>query len=308
MLGYVLGQWLNFDRGDEEYVQISSRASYGFTDESFTRLYRLYLTKSKERIYTFRRISLCHSEMGWYVKHKYIAPTNKYAVEDVYFVDGAKVYIASYSYPETKGPSPVGERAIESLCAPLRFVAKPLVLPVKFDAPSGWFIQDPRHASLPRFPGMLAYFVNPNRPYDAFALMRSRAEGEIESAGDKALEKAAEKAVKQENVKETMLSSETFGIQPLCNNHTGWLFKYTVASGGKTYAFDEMMLFGPVLYTVVYVHLASRPAFRPASAALSTLCPIEPSPTPAPTQTAMPTPTVTTVTTPTPTPTPETRR
>jgi hypothetical protein len=299
-LGFVLAQWLSFERGDEEYIQVGSRPSYGFTDESFQSAYRIILTREGQRIYAYRRQRFCHNEVGWYVKHLSTSFTYGDIVEDMYLVDGSKVYFASYYYPPKLQPLPNAERAIASLCVPSP--VKPLVLPVAFSAPPGWLTVDAKHASTPVWPGTLALFYYPRHPGNVLILSRYRAEGEAPSASDRAAEKIAEAAMKRDNVKEAMLSYETDGIQPLCNNQTGWLLKYTLQYGRQRFAVEQMVLFGQELYGAMYIRPVSEPAFKPASAALRTLCPLtKPSPSPSPSPSATPVPTPSAVPSPLPT-------
>lgn len=297
-LGYVLAQWLSFDRGSEEYIEVGSRSSYGFTDESFTRFYRVALTSQDQRIYAFRRQRLCNNEVGWYVKHRGTRYPGLPTIEDVYFVDGAKVYFASYNHSASLDSSVGAERAISSLCVPFPLVARKPVLPVKFTAPPGWLISDPRHLGAPVWPGTLAYYFNPSHREDILMLVHDRAEGEPRSTGDRDAENAVAAALKREKIHMKTLSWETYGIQPLCNGSTGWLLKYTIAFGRRRLAYEHMMLFGPELYSAVYIRPASKPAFKPASASLRTLCPIAsartsaaPQPTPLSTPTPVATPT-----------------
>ncbi len=282
-LGLVVAQWWTFDRGDQEYINLGGRSSYGFTDESFAQYYRAVLANAGERIYAYRRQNLCNGEAGWYVKHHNSRYPRTVIVEDVFLVSGSKVYFASYNYPPSMQPSPSAERAIASLCVASPVIVKALVLPVGFTAPPGWLVSDPKRLGVPVWPETIAYYFSPNHPNDVLMLVRDRAEGEMPSAHELAAEKVAEDAMRRENVSETMLTWQTYGIQGLCNNNTGWLFKYTVAYGHERLAYEQMMLFGSQLYSAVYIHPAAKPAFKPATLSLRTLCPIKPAFTPAPT-------------------------
>jgi hypothetical protein len=289
-LGFVLAQWLSYDRGSEEYIEIGKRSSYGFNERSFVEYYRAYLTRSAHRVLAERSMSLCNGEHGWFMKSQDPLEYGGERNDDVIFVDGKHVYFASYHFHPSLAPSPAAEHAIASLCIPEPVVVKPLVLPVAFVAPRHWLLSDPKQSDEPVWPGTLASFVSPDRP--DHVLMLSRDPGKVTSANDRAQEAAAVAAMKRDNVKETMLAPQTHGIQYLCNDNFGLLVTYTVVYGRQRFAYEQMMLMGSPLYSAVYIRPAGQAPYKPAEDALRTLCPRNSKPvtTPSPSMTVTPVP------------------
>ena len=283
-LGQVLEQWLSYDRGSEEYVEVGKRQSYGFNSDSFAEAYRAFLNQMHHHIQTFKNVTLCSGEVGWFVTSRWSiyeitgGKTTQIpeATEDVFYVDGTHVYFATYNYRGNLPPAPGAELAIHSLCIPAPVHVKPLVLPVSFSPPPGFLMSNPKETGVPTWPDTVAMFFDPNRRNDVIMLVRDRAVGEVPSASEQAQEKAAEAYVQRENhnAKEDMLSYDTYGMQPLCGDYNGVLFKYTVAYGKLRLAYEHMILYGPTLYSAVYIHPVSQPAYRPASDSLKTICPL----------------------------------
>lgn len=294
-LGQVLDQWLSFDRGSEEYVEVGKRASYGFNSDSFAQAYRAYLNQAHRRVIAFRNVALCNGEFGWYVKSRWSifeisegkATRRSELTEDVFYVDGTHVYFASYNYHDPLQPAPSAERAIRSLCIATPQRVKPLTLPVAFSPPPGFLMSNPKETGVPTWPNTIAMFFDPNRPSDMIVLIRDRAIGEVPTESEQAQEKAAAAYVQRENhnAREEMLSYETYGLQPLCGDYNGVLFKYIVSVGKMRLAYEHMILYGPTLYSAVYIHPVSQPAYKPASDALKTICPLA---TPPPVPSASP--------------------
>lgn len=269
-LGYVLAQWFTDERGREEFIEIGSRPSYGFTDESFGAFYQAFLKRDGETIVAYRQQPLCREERGWYVRHR---ENDKYGgsnIEDVFVLDGSKVYFASYHYPKTYAAAAPGRSAILSLCVPTPISSRRIPLPFKFDAPAGWLLSDPQRSGQPVWPGVIAMYVDPHNFNQALMLSQERVDdGDAPLGSD-----AASKALAQERKQVTSVSRPVLQLQRLCGNHVGWLATYNETFERKKIVIEEMVLPGPVTYTVSYGRLASMRESAKARNALDTLCPL----------------------------------
>lgn len=281
-LGTVLAQWLSFDRGDEEYIEIGRRPSYGFNQQSFVAFYRAHLQRDEAHILASRPVGLCNGEHGWYVKSRAAVPFGGYTREDVIFVDGSHVYFASYSYPGSLRPLATAERAIASLCIPHPAIVKPLVLPVAFSAPRGWLASNPRETGGPVWPGTIALFLNASNPNEVLMLSREAVD-ETPSPDERAQTQQVEAMMKRENVHVKVLTPETHSLKRLCADHFGFLFHYAVAYGRQHVIYEQMTMIGSPLYSAIYIRPSGTKPDPDAMAALATLCPLTPALPPTPT-------------------------
>jgi hypothetical protein len=281
--GEVIAQWLSYDRGREEYIEVARGTSIGFSSDNFAEYYRVRLTRGDNRVLALKKIRLCNGESGWYVKSRNTLYPNEDTHEEVFFVDGKYAYFASYHYPPALAPLPSAERAIASLCVPKPVVTKPLVLPVAFSPPPGYLISNPRLVTFPVEPSAFALFFNPTHPNDTLMLLREGMPDKKPTADELAQEKATENELKREHVKVKLLSATLPAVETLCDDNTGIVFNFNVSAGLYKYAYEYMMLIGPdAAYSAVYIRPESMLKYAPASQALRTLCPLEPSPPPSP--------------------------
>jgi hypothetical protein len=269
-LGYVLAQWFTDDRGREEFIEIGSRPSYGFTDESFGAFYQAFLKRDGQTVFAYREQPLCHGERGWYVRHRDADKFGGSNIEDVFLLDGTKVYFASYHYPKAYTAASPGRNAILSLCVPTPTVARHIVMPFKFVPPRGWLASDPRTSGEPVWPGVVVIYVDPHNFNEALALSRERLDGEDALSNSD----AAGKALAQEQKSVTSVSRPVLQLQRLCGNHVGWLATYSKTYQAKKFIVEEMVLPGPITYTASYARLASIRESPQARSALATLCPL----------------------------------
>jgi hypothetical protein len=293
-LGYVIAQWLSYNRGGEEYVEVTRRTGMGLSRDDFVEYFRTEITRSGFRVLAFRNIRLCNGETGWYMRaHSTVYP-HEPMIDSVFFVDGAYAYFAAYHYPDTLQPVPRAERAIASLCVSNPVTARKIVLPVAFSPPPGYLMSDPHNMQAILWPGAVAFYLNPSHPNDLLLIARDPLPGETPTADEAAQERAAEKTLKRSNARAKMLSAATPSIETLCDDNTGIAFSYTVRVGENKLAYQHMMLLGTSeMYSAVYIRPESTLPFKPASDALRTLCPLDAaSPTPSPTPQS-PTPQVT---------------
>lgn len=269
-LGVVLAQWFTEDRGREEFIEIGSHRNFGFTDESFGAFYQTYLQRDGQNISVYRQQTLCRGERGWYVRHR---ESDRYGggnIEDVYVLDGSKVYFASYHYPRNFSAAATARRAILSLCIPQPVAARPVIFPFKFVAPRDWLLSDPRRAGVPVWHGIIGGYVDPHNFNQAIDLSQMRVNGADASSGSA----AAAKVLAKERKDVTNVSGPVIQLQPLCDGHVGWLATYNETYRGEKLIVEEMMLPGLVTYSAAYVRPASVRESPQARAALTTLCPL----------------------------------
>ncbi|HUN30122.1 MAG TPA: hypothetical protein VMV65_09975 [Alphaproteobacteria bacterium] len=266
--GTAIAQWLSFDRGDEEYVEVGYRRSFGLSTAGFARYISAYARRDGTRFFADHAVRLCNGESGWTMEIQSTLYPHAPREERVFLADGSRVYYALYTYPAKFPPLPKARASIASLCLRGRVVSNDLPAPpVKFVAPPGWLRSNPATFGAPVMPGTIGLFLDPSGS-DTIWLVREPGPGDAGASDDADMQRAqnAEKA------HVTSYEQQTMELKQLCG-HTAAFFGFRAVYGDQRIDAESMLLLGPTLYLANYQRKAGSPENPSARAALETLCP-----------------------------------
>jgi hypothetical protein len=266
--GIALAQWLNFDRGDEEYVEIGYRPSLGLS----ARDYVAYVSVSAQREgfvnTSSRALRTCNGETGWFIATKRTNYPRAPRAEFVFVVNGSRIYYANYSYPASLPPLAKAQAAVRSLCLHGRVVSNIVPAPpVKFVAPSGWLQSNPATFGEPMWPGTIGLFLSPSGTA-SLALMKEPGPGDADPS-DTASARSAENAEKSHVMS---YQRQTMQLEQVCG-HTAAFVTYRATYGDRKIDAEDILVLGPTMYVASYMRAAGSPEDSSARAALQTLCP-----------------------------------
>lgn len=257
-------QWLSFDRGDEEFVELAKRPIAGLSAAGFAQFHREWLKHWSESIYVDRSQTLCSGQPGWYMKY---SRSENYVAESVFIADESNVYSASYIYPANLKPSPRGEQALHSLCLQTYKQSVPVVLPVTFSVPPGWVSVDVS-SKRKRRPELLGYYADPKdaRFSQAIILMQTPDQNAQVPAGAIADTDSTPKA-------KVTISRGAVSTERICGDSVALSMHYSGTINARKIEGEELLLLGPKMYLALYFRLATTPPSPQAHAALRTICP-----------------------------------
>jgi hypothetical protein len=266
--GTTLAQWLDFDRGDEEYVEIGYRRSFGLSSPNYVR----YLIAGEQRdgyvSTSSHALRSCSGESGWFLATKNTNYARAPHEEFTFIVNGSRVYYAHYSFPASLPPLAKAQAAIRSLCLHGQIVSNVVPAPpVKFAVPSGWLQSNPATFGDSMWPGTIGLFLSPSGTA-SLALMKEPGPGDADPS-DAANARSAENTEKSHV---TSYQRQTMQLEEVCG-HTAAFVAYRASYSDRKIDFEDILVLGPTMYVASYMRAAGSAEDPSARAALQTLCP-----------------------------------